>query len=112
MGQDGASKVESIKISAEKNETLVMLEERKAELAKSLREVTSTKEEASLQFEMSQNQGKGRGAAYLDSLEERTSWMNQFAGLVSGDDVHLRSNMVDEYATRGILTEDKVDLVA
>jgi len=112
MGQDGASKVESIKISAEKNETLVMLEERKAELAKSLREVTSTKEEASLQFEMSQNQGKGHGSAYFDSLEERASWMNQFAGLVSGDDVHLRSNMVDEYATRGILTEDKVDLVA
>ena len=112
MGQDGASKVESIKISAEKNETLVMLEERKAELAKSLKEVTNTKEEASLQFEMNQNHGKGHRAAYFDSLEERNAWMSKFVGLVAEDDSLPGSSKLDEYATRGIATEDKVDLVA
>jgi len=112
MGQDGASKVESIKISAEKNETLVMLEERKAELAKSLREVTNTKEEASLQFEMNQGQGKNHGAACFDSPEERDTWMRQFAGVVANEELLHGEGRADEYATRGIATEIKIDLVA
>lgn len=114
VGHDGASKVESIKISADKHETLVMLEERKMELAKSLKEVNGTEEkEATLQFEMSQDQGKGQGA-YFTSLEERNNWMSKFVGLVADDELHNRGNHheVDEYATRGIVTEDKVDLVA
>lgn len=113
VGQDGASKVESIKISADKHETLVMLEERKADLAKTLREVNGTEEkEATLQFEMSQDQGKGQGA-YFTSLEERNNWMSKFVGLVD-DDLQTGDNLhgIDEYATRGIVTEDKVDLVA
>ncbi len=110
IGHDGASKIESIKISADKHATLIVLEERKADLASSLKEVTSTKEEASLQFEMSQDQGKGQ-AAYFESLEERNSWMNQFVGLVADDEAQMIS-VVDEYATRGIITEDKIDLVA
>ncbi|CAN0602029.1 unnamed protein product, partial [Ectocarpus sp. 12 AP-2014] len=83
MGQDGVSKIESIKISADKHETLVMLEERKADLSKSLKEVNGAQEkEASLQFEMSQDQGKGQGA-YFASIEERDNWMSKFAGLIS-----------------------------
>ncbi len=114
VGHDGASKVESIKISADKHETLVMLEERRAELAKSLKEVNGAEEkEASLQFEMSQDQGKGQGA-YFTSLEERNNWMSKFVGLVADDELQTgnTSPEVDEYATRGIITEDKVDLVA
>lgn len=110
IGHDGASKIENIKISADKHATLIMLEERKADLASSLKEVTSTKEEASLQFEMSQDQGKGR-AAYFESLEERNSWMSQFVGLIADDEAQMVP-VVDEYATRGIATEDKIDLVA
>ena len=114
VGHDGASKVESIKISADKHETLVMLEERRAELAKSLKEVNGAEEkEASLKFEMSQDQGKGQGA-YFTSLEERNNWMSKFVGLVADDELQTgnASPEVDEYATRGIITEDKVDLVA
>lgn len=114
VGHDGASKVESIKISADKHDTLVMLEERRAELAKSLKEVNGTEEkEAHLQFEMSQDQGKGQGA-YFSSLEERNNWMSKFVGLVADDELQTEnsSHEVDEYATRGIITEDKVDLVA
>lgn len=114
VGHDGASKVESIKISADKHDTLVMLEERRAELAKSLKEVNGTEEkEANLQFEMSQDQGKGQGA-YFTSLEERNNWMSKFVGLVADDELQTEnsSHEVDEYATRGIITEDKVDLVA
>ena len=114
VGHDGASKVESIKISADKHDTLVMLEERRAELAKSLKEVNGTEEkEANLQFEMSQDQGKGQGA-YFTSLEERNNWMSKFVGLVADDELQTENSAheVDEYATRGIITEDKVDLVA
>ena len=114
VGHDGGSKVESIKISADKHDTLVMLEERRAELAKSLKEVNGTEEkEANLQFEMSQDQGKGQGA-YFTSLEERNNWMSKFVGLVADDELQTEnsSHEVDEYATRGIITEDKVDLVA
>ena len=114
VGHDGASKVESIKISADKHDTLVMLEERRAELAKSLKEVNGAEEkEANLQFEMSQDQGKGQGA-YFTSLEERNNWMSRFVGLVADDELQTGSDSheVDEYATRGIITEDKVDLVA
>ncbi|MEM6338378.1 MAG: hypothetical protein AAF673_00420 [Pseudomonadota bacterium] len=114
VGHDGASKVESIKISADKHDTLVMLEERRAELAKSLKEVNGTEEkEAHLQFEMSQDQGKGQGA-YFTSLEERNNWMSKFVGLIADDELQTENNSheVDEYATRGIITEDKVDLVA
>ena len=60
--------IESIKISADKHETLVMLEERKADLSKSLKEVNGAQEkEASLQFEMSQDQGKGQGVYFARS---------------------------------------------
>lgn len=113
MGQDGVSKIESIKISADKHETLVMLEERKADLSKSLKEVNGTQEkEASLQFEMSQDQGKGQGA-YFASIEERNYWMSKFAGLISDIPIEEKQvHIVDEYATRGIVTEDKVDLIA
>lgn len=114
VGHDGASKVESIKISADKHDTLVMLEERRAELAKSLKEVNGTEEKgATLQFEMSQDQGKGQGA-YFTSLKERNDWMSKFVGLVADDELQTGNNSheVDEYATRGIITEDKVDLVA
>ena len=113
MGQDGVSKIESIKISADKHETLVMLEERKADLSKSLKEVNRAQEkEASLQFEMSQDQGKGQGA-YFTSIEERDNWMSKFAGLISDIPIEEKQvHIVDEYATRGIVTENKVDLIA
>ena len=113
MSQDGVSKIESIKISADKHETLVMLEERKADLSKSLKEVNGAQEkEASLQFEMSQDQGKGQGT-YFTSIEERDNWMSKFAGLISDIPIEEKQvHIVDEYATRGIVTEDKVDLIA
>lgn len=113
LGQGGVSKIESIKISADKHETLVMLEERKAELSRSLKEVNGAQEkETSLQFEMSQDQSKGQGT-YFASLEERDNWMSKFAGLISDAPIEEKQvHIVDEYATRGILTEDKVDLIA
>lgn len=113
MGHDGVSKIETIKISADKHETLVMLEERKADLSKSLKEVNGAQEkETSLQFEMSQDQGKGQGA-YFSSIEERSNWMSKFAGLISDAPIDENQiHIIDEYATRGIVTEDKVDLIA
>jgi len=113
MGLDGISKIENIKISADKHETLMMLEERKIDLSRSLKEVNGAQEkEASLQFEMSQDQGRGQGA-YFASAEERDNWMSKFVGLISNvpaDEKHI--HLVDEYATRGIVTEDKIDLIA
>ena len=64
---------------------------------------------------MSQDKDKGKGqGAYFISLEERNNWMNKFIGLVVDDELQTTSNPheVDEYATRRIITEDKVDLVA
>lgn len=113
IGQDGVSKIESIKISADKHDTLVMLEERRADLSKSLKEVNGAQEkEASLQFEMSQDQGK-RQEAYFSSMEERDNWMSKFSGLISDIPVNEKQELIiDEYATRGIVTEDKIDLIA
>jgi hypothetical protein len=111
IGQDGASKLESIKISADKHDTLIMLEERRADLAKSLKEVSGTKEEANLQFETRQDQGKGQQGAYFTSLEERDNWVSQFVGLVAGNDL-IDPVVVDEYETRGIANDKEVNLVA
>lgn len=112
IGQDGVNKIESVKISADKHETLLMLEERKADLCKSLKEVNGAQEkETSLQFEMSHDQGKGQ-EAYFSSMEERDNWMSKFAGLISDDPVNEKQELIiDEYATRGIVTKDKIDLI-
>jgi hypothetical protein len=112
LGHDGASKIETIKITADKHDTLIMLEERRADLAKSLKEVSGAKEDANLQFEAKQDQGKGQQGAYFSTHEERDNWMSQFGGLVTESDIPPVITRIDEYATRGIANDEKVDLVA
>ncbi|PCJ29574.1 MAG: hypothetical protein COA94_00800 [Rickettsiales bacterium] len=84
IGQDGVSKIQSIKIIADRRETLEILEKSRIDLEKSLKEVTDTKEEASLEFEMNQ-QGEQQRGGYFESLEERANWMSKFADITSED---------------------------
>ncbi len=108
LGENGARKIESIKVIAEKRETLEILEKSRMELEKNLKEVTNTKEEASLQFEMN-HQGKGSSGAYFNSTEERDNWMNNFVGLVAEED---STNALMEYdgQSSGYITEDSINI--
>lgn len=105
LGENGARKIESIKVIAEKRETLEILEKSRMELEKNLKEVTNTKEEASLQFEMN-HQGKGSSGAYFSSSEERDNWMNNF--VTEEDSV----NGIVEYESQnpGYITEDSINI--
>ena len=108
LGENGARKIESIKVIAEKRETLEILEKSRMDLEKNLKEVTNTKEEASLQFEMN-HQGKGSSGAYFNSTEERDNWMNNFVGLVAEED---STNALMEYdgQSSGYITEDSINI--
>ncbi|MEA0970590.1 putative flagellar hook-length control protein FliK [Candidatus Megaera venefica] len=108
LGENGARKIESIKVMAEKRETLEILEKSRMDLEKNLKEVTNTKEEASLQFEMN-HQGKGSSGAYFNSTEERDNWMNNFVGLVAEED---STNALMEYdgQSSGYITEDSINI--
>lgn len=108
LGENGARKIESIKVIAEKRETLEILEKSRMDLEKNLKEVTNTKEEASLQFEMN-HQGKGSSGAYFNSTEERDNWMNNFVGLVAEED---STSALMEYdgQSSGYITEDSINI--
>jgi len=108
LGESGARKIESIKITAEKRETLEILEKSRMDLEKSLKEVTSTKEEASLQFEMN-HQGKGSSGAYFDSLEERDSWMRNFASLIEKEEP-IDGIKENEGQNSGYITADSINI--
>jgi hypothetical protein len=106
LGEDGVRKIESIKIIAEKRETLDILEKSRMDLEKSLKEVTSTKEEAALQFEMN-HQGKGSSGAYFSSLEERDSWMSNFAPL-AGEESTV--DLMHDTQNAGYITKDSINI--
>jgi len=81
----GVKEIKNITISAEKRETLDLLEKSQIELKKSLAEVTDTaKKEATLHFDMKQGNHQ-QGSAYFESFEERENWMNKFSGLTTKD---------------------------
>ncbi len=107
LGENGVRKIESIKIIAEKRETLEILEKSRIDLEKNLKEVTNTKEETSLQFEMN-HQGKGSSGAYFDSQQERDNWMNNFAPLVAKEE--LTNDSMEGSQSLGYITEDSINI--
>ncbi len=111
LGEDGARKVESIKFVAEKRETLEILEKSRLELEKTLKEVTSTNEETSLEFEMNRDGQNGQAGAYFDSLKERDNWMNSFLTFNDIDNEIMQGQVSDDHS-RGVghITEDSVDI--
>lgn len=111
LGEDGARKVESIKFVAEKRETLEILEKSRLELEKTLKEVTSTNEETSLEFEMNRDGQNGQAGAYFDSLKERDNWMNSFLTFNDIDNEIMQGQVSDDQSRSvGHITEDGVDI--
>jgi len=81
------SKIEVIKITAEKRDSLEIVEKSRIDIEKSLKEVGSMKEGCSIEFEMNKgNSGEGNEDAYFDSLEERVNWMSKFSDVISKGD--------------------------
>lgn len=113
LGEDGARKVESIKFTAEKRETLEILERSRLELEKSLKEVTSAGEKTSLEFEMNRDgQNSQAGAYFFDSFEERNNWMNSFLTLNDIDNEIVHGKISEDQSRHdvGHITEDSVDI--
>lgn len=111
LGEDGARKVESIKFTAEKRETLEILEKSRLELEKTLKEVNSTNEETSLEFQMNRDGQNGQAGAYFDSLKERDNWMNSFLTFNDIDNEIMQGQVSnDQSRSVGHITEDSVDI--
>ncbi len=111
LGEDGARKVESIKFTAEKRETLEILERSRLELEKSLKEVTSTSEKTSLEFQMNRDGQSHQSGAYFDSFEERNNWMNSFLPFNDIDGEIMQGKVSDDRSrSAGHITEDSVDI--
>ena len=108
MGEGNIRKIESIKIITEKRETLDILEKNRIDLEKTLKEVTNTKEEASLEFEMN-HQGQGSKGAYFQSQEERENWMSNFAPM-QDDENSANALNTQEIIDSGYITEDSVNI--
>lgn len=107
--EDGARKVQNIKIIAEKRETLEILEKSRIDLEKSLKEVTSSKEEASLEFEMNQG-SNGQKGEYFETLDERINWMNKFADISGEEDSSEHQELGVQHQNEGYITEDSVNI--
>lgn len=111
LGEDGARRVESIKFVAEKRETLEILERSRLELEKSLKEVTSTNEETSLEFQMNRDGQGHQSGAYFESLKERDNWMNSFLTFNDIDNEIMQGQVSDDQSRSvGHITEDSVDI--
>ncbi len=114
VGKDGVSKIESIKILAEKRETLEILEKSRADLQKSLKEVTGSKEDSALEFEMNQNNNGNQKGDYFETLQERENWMNKFSNLnEEGTEESIQAEQdvtATETGITGSITKDSVNI--
>jgi hypothetical protein len=77
LSDNQEKKIQNIKFITNNKETLEILEQSKADLEKNLKSVSDIKEDASLQFEMNQQNNKNNNN-YFESSEERDNWMNNF----------------------------------
>lgn len=114
-GKDGASKIESIKIIAEKRETLEILEKSRIDLQKSLKEVTDSKEESSLEFEMNQGNDGNQKGDYFETLQERENWMNKFTNSNEEENdapvAHAEQDVTTtDTGMTGYITEDSINI--
>jgi hypothetical protein len=105
----GKQVVESIKITAERRDTLDIIQKSEAELRKSLTEVTKSSEEASLEFNLKHNDGNGGRGAYFQDLEERQNWMNKFERQT--DKVAEPNSGTGYSDENNYITEDSVNII-
>lgn len=106
----GKQVVESIRITAERRDTLDIIQKSEAELRKNLTEVTKSSEDASLEFNLKHNDGNGGKGNYFQDLEERQNWMNKFH---SQTDKVAELNSATGYSDQNsYITEDSVNIIA
>ena len=111
VAQNGVKKLESIKVLTDRRETLEILERSRVDLEKSLKEVSKTKEDTSLQFEMNQ-QNNGQKNHYFASLDDKNHWMNNFIAF-DPENAATTDNVVlpqEESGNTGYITADSVNI--
>ncbi|MDA9163875.1 hypothetical protein N9N97_03220, partial [Rickettsiaceae bacterium] len=85
------------------------------DLQKSLKEVTDSKEESSLEFEMNQGNDGNQKGDYFETLQERENWMNKFTNSNEEENdapvAHAEQDVTTtDTGMTGYITEDSINI--
>jgi hypothetical protein len=107
----GKQVIESIKITADRRDTLDIIQRSEMELRKNLTEVTQSSNDTSLEFNLKHNEGNNSRENYFQNSKERENWMNKFQN-TSENQSDKNLNTANSYNDNGYITENSVNVIA